>query len=393
MAEAKQQTNTAGLAGVTAGETAICTVGKEGAGLTYRGYDIYDMADNGTFEEVAFLLLHDHLPNKTELNAFKKRLMKARKLPKPLLKTLEMIPPGTHPMDVMRTGCSMLGNLEPEKTDFSNQGRIAERLLAAFPGIVCYWWRFHEDGKRINTESNEDTTAAHFLRLLHGRKPKDLHVRAMDSSLILYAEHEFNASTFTARVITATLSDFHSAVTGAIGALRGPLHGGANEAAMELIEKFKTPEAADTGVKKMLAEKAKIMGFGHRVYKEFDPRNKVIKEWARQLGDSVGDKRLFPVSEAIENAMWDEKKIFPNLDFYSATAYHFMGIPTELFTPIFVMSRITGWAAHIMEQRANNRLIRPAADYTGPGLKRWTAIENRAASKKKTGAKKKTSAT
>lgn len=392
MAEAKAKTNPAGLAGITAGDTAICTVGKEGAGLTYRGYDIYDMADKGTFEEVAFLLLHGHLPNKTELNAFKKRLMKARKLPKPLLKTLEMIPADTHPMDVMRTGCSMLGNLEPEKTDFSNQVKIAERMLAAFPGIVVYWWRFHEEGKRINTESNFDTTAAHFLRLLHGRKPKDLHVKALDSSLILYAEHEFNASTFTARVVTATLSDFHSAITGAIGALRGPLHGGANEAAMELIEKFKTPEKAEEGIRKMLAEKAKIMGFGHRVYKEFDPRNKVIKEWARQLGEQVGDKRLFPVSEAIEKTMWDEKKIFPNLDFYSATAYHFMGIPTELFTPIFVMSRITGWAAHVMEQRANNRLIRPAAEYVGPGLKRWTAIENRAGSKKAGAKKKKTSA-
>ncbi len=383
MAEAKVQTNTAGLAGITAGETAICTVGKEGAGLTYRGYDIYDMTEKGTFEEVAYLLLHGNLPNKAELRAFKNRLMKNRKLPKPLLKTLEMIPANTHPMDVMRTGCSMLGNLEPEKTDFSNQVKIAERLLAAFPGIVVYWWRFHEEGKRINTETKQDTTAGHFLQLLHGKKPKESHVKAMDSSLILYAEHEFNASTFTARVITATLSDFHSAVTGAIGALRGPLHGGANEAAMELIRKFKTPEAATTGVKKMLEEKAKIMGFGHRVYKEFDPRNKVIKEWARQLGEEVKDKRFFPVSEAIEKVMWDEKKIFPNLDFYSASAYHFMGIPTELFTPIFVMSRITGWAAHIMEQRANNRLIRPAADYTGPGLKRWTAIENRAASKPK----------
>ncbi|HEX7047320.1 MAG TPA: 2-methylcitrate synthase [Gammaproteobacteria bacterium] len=383
MAEAKKQANTAGLAGITAGETEICTVGKEGAGLTYRGYDIYDMTDKGTFEEVAFLLLHGKLPNKAELNAFKKRLMANRKLPKALRDTLEMIPADTHPMDVMRTGCSMLGNLEPEKTDFSNQGKIAERLLAAFPGIVCYWWRFHEEGKRINTETKQDTVAGHFLQLLHGKKPKELHVKAMDSSLILYAEHEFNASTFTARVITATLSDFHSAVTGAIGALRGPLHGGANEAAMELIEKFKTPEAADAGIRKMLEEKAKIMGFGHRVYKEFDPRNRVIKEWARQLGEQVGDKRLYPVSEAIEKVMWDEKKIFPNLDFYSATAYHFMGIPTELFTPIFVMSRITGWSAHIMEQRANNRLIRPAAEYTGPGLKRWTAIENRAAAKKK----------
>lgn len=388
MAEAKTQANTAGLAGITAGETAICTVGKEGAGLTYRGYDIYDMADKANFEEVAFLLLHGHLPNKSELRSFKNRLMKARKLPKPLRDTLEKIPATAHPMDVLRTGCSMLGNLEPEKGNFADQLKVAERLLAAFPGIVCYWWRFHEEGRRINTESRQDSTAAHFLSLLHGKKPKELHIKALDSSLILYAEHEFNASTFTARVITATLSDFHSAVTGAIGALRGPLHGGANEAAMELIEKFKTPQKAEEGIRKMLADKAKIMGFGHRVYKEFDPRNRVIKEWARQLAEEAGDKRLYPVSEAIEKTMWDEKKIFPNLDFYSASAYHFMGIPTPLFTPIFVMSRITGWAAHIMEQRANNRLIRPAAEYTGPDLKRWTAIENRAgAKKKKTSAK------
>ncbi|MDX1455666.1 MAG: 2-methylcitrate synthase [Gammaproteobacteria bacterium] len=380
-----------GLAGVSAGETAICTVGKSGAGLTYRGYDIYDMADKGTFEEIAFLLLHGHLPNKSELSSFKRRLMKMRKLPKELRDTLEKIPANTHPMDVMRTGCSMLGNLEPEKANFSNQMKVAERLLAAFPGIVVYWWRFHQEGKRINTESKQDSIAGHFLSLLHGKKPKEMHVQAMDVSLILYAEHEFNASTFTARVITATLSDFHSAVTGAIGALRGPLHGGANEAAMDLIRKFRTPEAATEGLQDMLANKEKIMGFGHRVYTTSDPRNVVIKEWSRKLGEEVGDKRFYPVSEAIEKVMWDEKKLFPNLDFYSASAYHFMGIPTELFTPIFVMSRITGWAAHIMEQRANNRLIRPGAEYTGPELKRWRAIDRRAKAKKKkkTAAKKK----
>lgn len=378
-----------GLAGVSAGETAIATVGKEGAGLTYRGYDIYDMAEKGTFEEIAYLLLHGALPNKSELAGFKRRLAGMRKLPKNLLRTLEMIPADTHPMDVMRTGCSMLGNLEPEKNNFSNQEKVAERLLAAFPGIVVYWWRYHQEGKKINTETKEDSTAAHFLRLLHGKKPKPSHVKAMDVSLILYAEHEFNASTFTARVITATLSDMYSAITGAIGALRGPLHGGANEAAMELIRKFRNAEAADAGIRKMLAEKAKIMGFGHRVYTTSDPRNVVIKEWSRKLAEETNDKRLFPVSEAIEKVMWDEKKLFPNLDFYSASAYHFMGIPTELFTPIFVMSRITGWAAHVMEQRANNRLIRPNAEYNGPSLQRWTDISKRPATKKKKVAKKK----
>ena len=388
---ADKKPNTAGLAGITAGTTAICTVGKEGAGLTYRGYDIYDMADKGTFEEIAFLLLHGELPNKAQLTAFKKRIIANRTLPKALRDTLERIPADTHPMDVMRTGCSMLGNLEGEKKNFKDQLQVAERLLAAFPSIICYWHRFHEDGKRINTASKDDTIAGHFLRMLHGKKPKDLHVRALDVSLILYAEHEFNASTFTARVITATLSDFHSAVTGAIGALRGPLHGGANEAAMELIEKFRTPEAATKGLQKMLANKEKIMGFGHRVYKTSDPRNTVIKEWSRKLAEDAGDMKLYDVSEAVEKVMWDEKGLFPNLDFYSASAYHFMGIPTGLFTPIFVMSRITGWAAHIIEQRADNRLIRPSADYNGPALTKWKPIEKRKTvkKKKKTRAKKK----
>lgn len=370
-----------GLAGISAGSTAIATVGKAGAGLTYRGYDINDLAEHATFEEVAYLLLYGKLPTKRELKAYTKRLMGMRKLPKALRDTLEKIPANSHPMDVMRTGCSMLGNLEPEG-NFKNQSKVADRLLAAFPGILLYWYRFHQDGKRINTATKEESMAAHFLRLLHGKKPTAMHERAMDVSLILYAEHEFNASTFTARVIAATLSDFHSAVTGAIGALRGPLHGGANEAAMELVQKFRTVEAADKGVRKMLEEKAKIMGFGHRVYRESDPRNVVIKEWSRRLGEQVGDKRLYPISETIEKVMWDEKKLFPNTDFYSATAYHFMGIPTELFTPIFVISRITGWAAHIMEQRANNRLIRPGADYTGPEPAKWVPIAKRKEAKR-----------
>ncbi len=368
--------NSAGLAGVTAGETAIATVGKQGAGLTYRGYDIYDLADHAEFEEVAYLLTRGKLPNKRELGQYKRALNNNRALPKKLRDMLEKVPADAHPMDVMRTGCSLLGNFEPEG-DFKNQHRIADRLIAAFPAIVLYWWRFHTEGKRIRTSSNEESHAAHFLRLMTGRKPRAEHIEAMNVSLILYAEHEFNASTFTARVITATLADFYSAVTGAIGALRGPLHGGANEAAMELVEKFRTPAAADTGLRKMLEKKAKIMGFGHRVYKEFDPRNKVIKSWSQKLSEGAEDEKFYAISEAIENVMWDEKKLFPNLDFYSATAYHFMGVPTELFTPIFVCSRVTGWAAHIMEQRANNRLIRPGAEYVGPAKRRWQPIDKR----------------
>ena len=365
-----------GLAGITAGETAIATVGKEGAGLTYRGYDIYDLAENARFEEVAFLLHHGHLPSADEHAAYIDTLRSMRGLPDPVKTALEQIPGDTHPMDVLRSGCSLLGNFEPEG-DFSNQARVADRLLAAFPSMLIYWHRFHADGERINVETDDDSVAGHFLHLLHDKPPTEFHQRVLDVSLILYAEHEFNASTFTARVIAATLSDFHSAVTGAIGALRGPLHGGANEAAMELIQRFETPGEAEAGIRIALEAKDKIMGFGHRVYTSSDPRNKVIKKMAEKLADEVSDERLYPVSEAIEKVMWDEKKLFPNADFYSAAAYHFMGIPTPLFTPIFVCSRITGWSAHIMEQRANNRLIRPGAEYTGPELKSWVPMEER----------------
>jgi 2-methylcitrate synthase len=365
-----------GLAGVTAGETAIATVGKEGAGLTYRGYDIYDLAENARFEEVAFLLHHGHLPTEAEYEAYVDTLRSMRGLPDPVKTALEQIPGDTHPMDVLRSGCSLLGNFEPEG-DFGNQARVADRLLAAFPSMLLYWHRFHADGERIDVETDDDSVAGHFLHLLHDKPPTDFHQRVLDVSLILYAEHEFNASTFTARVIAATLSDFHSAVTGAIGALRGPLHGGANEAAMALIQRFETPGEAEAGIRIALEAKEKIMGFGHRVYTTSDPRNKVIKKMAAKLADEVSDERLYPVSEAIEKVMWDEKKLFPNADFYSAAAYHFMGIPTPLFTPIFVCSRITGWSAHIMEQRANNRLIRPAAEYTGPELQSWVPMAER----------------
>ncbi len=367
---------TGGLAGVTAGQTHLCTVGKEGTGLTYRGYDIYDLADNACFEEVAYLLLHGKLPNRAELDAYIDTIKANRGLPDALKTVLEMIPADAHPMDVLRTGVSFLGNIEPEG-DFANQNKVADRLLACLPSMLIYWHRFHADNVRIETETDDDSISGHFLHMLHDKPPKELHRKSLDTTLILYAEHEFNASTFAGRVITGTLSDMHSAVTGAIGALRGKLHGGANEAAMALISKFKTPEEATAGVHEMLARKDLIMGFGHRVYTTSDPRNAVNKKMSKQLAEDVGNTTLYPISEAVEKVMWDEKKLFANADFFAASVYHFMGIPTYLFTPIFVCSRITGWAAHIMEQRANNKLIRPAADYIGPDLQPWVAIEDR----------------
>ena len=366
----------AGLAGVVAGKTAICTVGHEGAGLTYRGYDIADLAAHACFEEVAYLLLHDRLPDAAELAAYTAKLRAARALPPPLASVLETIPQDAHPMDVLRTACSVLGNLEPER-EFSAQRDVADRLLAVLPSAVLYWQRFHADGVRIDTDSGEGGTAAHFLRLLHGRAPEEGHRRALDVSLILYAEHEFNASTFTARDIAATLADLHSAVTGAIGALRGPLHGGANEAAMDLIDRFESPEQAEQGVRDMLARKELIMGFGHRVYRESDPRNAFNKRMSRRLAEEAGDLQLYDISEAIERVMWDEKKLFANADFYSASVYRYLGIPTHLFTPIFVCSRVAGWCAHVFEQRGDNRLIRPRAEYVGPAARSWVPLESR----------------
>lgn len=366
----------AGLRGQSAGQTAICTVGATGNSLRYRGYAVDDLAENASFNEVAHLVLKGHLPTRDELAAYSARLKAMRGLPNALKEVLERIPASAHPMDVLRTGCSFLGNLEQEG-EFENQQDVADRLLAIFPSMITYWYRYSHDGKRIEAETDDDGIGAHFLHLLHDKAPSELRARVMDVSLILYAEHEFNASTFTARVCASTLSDMHSCVTGAIGSLRGPLHGGANEMAMAMLEKYHSVEQAREDVMRMLAAKEKIMGFGHAVYREKDPRNAIIREWSRKLAAEVGDKVLFPVSEVVENIMWDEKRLFANADFYHASAYHFMGIPTGLFTPIFVMSRVTGWAAHIMEQRANNRIIRPGADYIGPKDRAVPSIEER----------------
>lgn len=365
-----------GLAGVSAGQTAIATVGKEGKGLNYRGYSIHDLAENATFEEVAHLLLYDYLPNMKELDSFAARLASNRWLPDALMSTLRNIPKDAHPMDVLRTGCSMLGTLEPE-TEFTQQVSKTERLLGCLPSMLLYWYRYCHEGIEIDFESNENSIAGYFLDKLNDEASSDTHKRAMDVSLILYAEHEFNASTFTARVCAATLSDIYSAITGAIGTLRGPLHGGANEAAMELIELYQTAKEAESGIKEKLAAKDKIMGFGHRVYTVSDPRSDVIKGWAEKLSAENGDTVLFSVSQRIEEVMWNEKKLFPNLDFYSASAYHFMGIPTSMFTPIFVLSRVAGWAAHVFEQRGDNRLIRPGAEYIGPEQQQFVALADR----------------
>ena len=375
MAEGKVLTG-AGLRGQVAGKTALSTVGKSGAGLTYRGYDVQDLAENCQFEEVAYLIFFGELPTAEQLAAYKAKLKSLRVLPQALKEVLERIPADSHPMDVMRTGVSMLGNLETEQS-FDQQQDVADRILATLPAIICYWYRYSHDGVRIDENTDDDSIGAQFLHLLHGKKPNQLHEQVMNVSLILYAEHEFNASTFTARVCASTLSDLHSCITGAIGSLRGPLHGGANEAAMDMIENWKSPEEAEREMLGMLERKEKIMGFGHAIYKDNDPRNGIIKQWSEKLAKDVGDTVLYPVSVRCEEVMWREKKLFCNADFFHASAYHFMGIPTTLFTPIFVMSRVTGWAAHVMEQRADNRIIRPSADYTGPELRKVVPIAER----------------
>lgn len=371
-----QNTNSEGLRGIKAGSTAICTVGQQGDGLHYRGYSVEDLAENGSFEEVAYLLLYGELPTAAELSAYKTKLKGLRSLPQALRDVLERIPADTHPMDVMRTGCSMLGNLEPE-SDFSEQDDAADRLLAALPSIMGYWFRYTRFNERIETATDDDTVAAHMLRSITGDAATPEHASCIDTSLILYAEHEFNASTFACRVCAGTLSDMHSAITAGIGTLRGPLHGGANEAAMELIQKFTSAEDAYEGVMGMLTRKEKIMGFGHAVYKVKDPRNAINKAWSKRLSAGHDKAFLYPVSETIEKVLADEKGLFANADFFSASMYHFMGIATELFTPIFVCSRLTGWAAHVKEQRANNKLIRPGAEYTGPGARPVPALADR----------------
>ena len=373
---AEKKLGGAGLRGQVAGETTLCTVGKTGTGLTYRGYDISVLAENAKFEEVAYLLLKGRLPTQAELDSYIIKIRTLRELPQALKDVLERIPANAHPMDVMRTGCSMLGNLETEK-DFSQQDEVIDRLLASFPSIICYWYAFSHEGRRIETALDDDSIGGHFLHMLGGKAPNELFTQVMNVSLILYAEHEFNASTFSARVCASTLSDMHSCITGAIGTLRGPLHGGANEAAMDMIQDWRSEDEAEVEIMAMLARKDKIMGFGHAIYSESDPRNTIIKQWSEKLAEHVGDKALYPVSVRCEEVMWREKKLFCNADFFHASAYHFMGIPTKLFTPIFVISRLTGWAAHVKEQRSNNRIIRPSADYTGPETSEWVGIADR----------------
>ena len=365
-----------GLRGIAAGTTAVSTVGESGRELNYRGYNIDDLAQHASFEEVAYLLQYENLPTAHELDSYKKRIGQLRNLPAGLIEILERLPASTPPMDVLRTSCSALGCYEPE-IDFGKQDEVAERLLAAMPSCMLYWYCYSHQGKRINLECNDMSTAGYILHLINNENPNELQERCMDISLILYAEHEFNASTFACRVCAATLSDMYSAVCAGIGTLKGPLHGGANEAAMELIEQFTNPDEAVTFVEEMLAKKQLIMGFGHAVYKISDPRNRHIKECSRRLSELADDAVLYQVSEAIEDVMRKEKNLFPNLDFYSASSYYLMGIPTKLFTPLFVCSRVAGWCAHIKEQRADNKLIRPTAEYTGPVQREFVPISSR----------------